>query len=162
MVMRRPVYETVTMCAPLEVAAARLSGDPSVWLPGQVEPHELGTVLRLEAPGELAGAGVNALVEVGPPSFEVSGPAAFELSGPAARPLAWRPLEPDGPLLHLVGVLEVSSLTPDVSRLALVAGLKPGVSVLDSSHHYQVTEAILGMFLAAVGDALAGHAPRGT
>lgn len=147
--MRRPVYETVTVGAPLEAAATRLAGDPAMWLPGHVEPHEQGTVLRLETPGELAG--VSALVQVGPPTLESP-----------ARDLAWRPLEPDGPLLHLVGVLELSGLTPDVTRLALVAGLKPGVSVLDAGRQFHVTEAILRVFLAAVGDALAGNAPRGT
>jgi hypothetical protein len=150
--MRRPVYETVTVGAPLEVAATRLSGDPALWLPGHGEPHDQGTVLHLEAPGEIDG--VDALVQVGPPSFESP--------GPSARPLAWRPMEPDGPLLHLVGVLELSELTPDVSRLALVAGLKPGVSVLDASRQFHVTEAILRMFLAAVADSLAGHAAGGT
>jgi hypothetical protein len=152
--MRRPVYETVTVGAPLEAAATRLSSDPSIWLPGQVGPHEQGTVVRLEAPGELAGVGVKALVQVGPPTHE--------LSGPSARPLAWRPLDPECPLLRLVGVLELSGLTPDVSRLALVAGLKPSVSVVEASSHYQVTEMILRTFLASIGDALAGHAPRGT
>jgi hypothetical protein len=152
--MRRPVYETVTVAAPLEVAAIRLSADPETWLPGPLEPHEQGTVVRLEAPGERAGMGVNALVQVGPPTFEQP--------GPAVRPLAWRPLDPECPLLRLVGVLELSTLTPDVSRLALVAGLKPGVSVVEASSHYQVTEMILRMFLAGIGDALAATAPRET
>jgi len=151
--MRRPVYETVSVAAPLDVAAGRLSADPVTWLPGHVGPHDLGTVLRLGGPGDLVGGGVDALVEVGP--------ASLELAGPAARPLAWRPLDPDGPLLRLVGVLELSGLTPDVSRLALVAGLKPGVSVVDASHHFQVTEAIMRTFLTAVGDVLAGHGRDG-
>lgn len=146
--MRRPIYDGVPLDVPFAAALARLSADPRSWLPAPADPHPSGTVVVMRANGLLAAAGVAALVDVGeverdPPDL-------------AVLPIAWRALYSDRVFPRLVGELELSATSERTSRLTLVGGYTPPVSVVgdaaDRLVGRHVADAVIRSFLEDVAE----------
>jgi hypothetical protein len=151
--MRRPVYDGVAVDESFEAAVARLSDEPATWLPEPAEPRPSGTVVRMHANGLLAATGVLALVD--------AGPVELDPPGLAVRPIAWRALVADRVFPRLVGELELSATSDTTSRLTLVGGYQPPVSVVGDAadrlvgHH--VAEAVIRTFLEQVAARMSHH-----
>lgn len=144
--MRRPVYDGVPITMPFPDALARLSGDPVQWLPRPVRRDADGLVVTMHATGLLVAAGVQAVVEVG--DLEVDPP------GLAVRPIAWRAQRSDRVFPRLVGELELSRTSPTTSRLTLVGGYQPPISVIGDAGDRLVgrhlADAVIRTFLERV------------
>lgn len=144
--MRRPVYDGVPVEVPFDTALEALGGAPATWLPPPATSHDDGVVVVMHATGLLAAAGVPAVVEVG--VLEVDPP------GLAMRRLGWRALHTDRVFPRLVGELELAATSEVTSRLTLVGGYQPPVSVVGGAadrlvgHH--VAEAVIRSFLEDV------------
>lgn len=148
--MRRPVYDGVPVAVPFEAAFARLSEDPGHWLPDPAAPHPHGHTVVMRASGMLAAAGVPALVDVGP--------VQHDPPNLAVRTLAWRSLNADRVFPRLVGELELTATSASTSRLTLVGGYTPPISVVggaaDRLFGHHVAEAVIRSFLEDVATGL--------
>ncbi len=155
--MRRPVYDGVHVAMPFPAALARLSGDPVEWLPRPVGRDPAGVVVTMHATGMLAAAGVQAVVEVG--EIEV------DLPGLAVRPIAWRAQRSDRVFPRLVGELELSRTSSTTSRLTLVGGYQPPISVIGDAGDRLVgrhlADAVIRTFLERVATILEERAEIG-
>lgn len=149
--MRRPVYDGVAIAASFDDALAVLRRDPSEWLPAPATPHPDGHVVVMRATGMLAAAGVPALVNVGELEHD---PRVV-----AVRSVAWRALTADRVFPRMVGELELTSASPYTSRLTLIGGYMPPVSVVggaaDRLFGRHVAEAVIRSFLEDVAAGLA-------
>lgn len=154
--MRRPVYDGVALGAPFEDALGVLGSDPRTWLPPPAQPHPHGTVVTMHATGILASAGVPALVDVG--DLELDPP------GLAVRPIAWRALYADRVFPRLVGELELTAIGDRMSRLTLVGGYQPPVSVVgdaaDRLLGNHLAEAVIRSFLERVAAGVVASLPK--
>lgn len=154
--MRRPVYDGVPVALPFDTALAALDGAPATWLPAPASPHDDGVVVLMRATGLLAAAGVPAVVDVG--AVEVDPP------GLAVCPIAWRAQYTDRVFPRLVGELELSAVSDTGSRLTLVGGYQPPVSVVgdaaDRLFGHHVAEAVIRTFLEDVATSLVETADR--
>lgn len=155
--MRRPVYDGVPIAMPFPDALARLADDPTRWLPPPVRREPAGLVVTMHAAGLLAAAGVAAVVEVG--DLEVDPP------GLALRPIAWRAQRTDRVFPRLVGELELSRTSPTTSRLTLVGGYQPPISVIGDAGDRLVgrhlADAVIRTFLERVAATLEETAELG-
>lgn len=148
--MRRPVYDGVPIAMPFSDALARLSDDPMQWLPPPVRRDPAGALVTMHAAGLLASAGVQAVVDVG--ELEV------DLPGLAVRSIAWRAHRSDRVFPRLVGELELSRTSPTTSRLTLVGGYQPPISVIGDAGDRLVgrhlADAVIRTFLERVATTL--------
>lgn len=155
--MRRPVYDGVPIGMPFPEAVARLADDPEQWLPPPVRRDPAGLVVTMHATGLLAAAGVAAVVEAG--DLEVDPP------GLAVRPIAWRAQRSDRVFPRLVGDLELSRTSPTTSRLTLVGGYQPPISVIGDAGDRLVgrhlADAVIRTFLERVAEAMQQTAELG-
>lgn len=148
--MRRPVYDGVPVALSFDDAVRGLASGPAAWLPAPASPHPDGHVVVMRASGMLAAAGVPAVVDVG--RCEV------DTASLAVRTIAWRALNADRVFPRLVGELELTATSDTTSRLTLVGGYMPPVSVVGSAadrlfgHH--VAEAVIRSFLEDVAAGL--------
>lgn len=144
--MRRPVYDGVPLGIPFPDALDRLARDPVTWLPPPVRHDQAGLVVTMHATGLLAAAGVAATVEVG--ELEIDPP------GLAVRPIAWRAQRTDRVFPRLVADLELSATSPTTSRLTLVGGYQPPISVIGDAGDRLVgrhlADAVIRTFLERV------------
>ena len=148
--MRRPVYDGVAVPVSFEDALAAFEGDPATWLPA-ASAHPDGHVVVMRATGMLAAAGVPALIDVGRLQHD---PPAL-----AVRTVAWRSLAADRVFPRLVGELELTATTADSSRLTIVGGYTPPISVVggaaDRLFGHRVAGAVIRSFLEDVAAGLA-------
>lgn len=155
--MRRPVYDGVSIAMPFPEALARLSDDPLQWLPHPARRDPAGVLITMHATGLLAAAGVQAVVDVG--DLEV------DLPGLAVRPIAWRAHRSDRVFPRLVGELELSRTSPTTSRLTLIGGYQPPISVIGDAGDRLVgrhlADAVIRTFLERVAGTLAETAENG-
>lgn len=148
--MRRPVYDGVPIALSFPDALARLSAEPVRWLPGPVRGDPAGVVVVMHATGLLAAAGVPAVVQIG--ELELDSP------GLAVRTIAWRAQRSDRAFPRLVGELELTQTSPTSSRLTLVGGYQPPISVLgdagDRLVGRHVADAVIRTFLERVASTM--------
>lgn len=147
--MRRPVYDGVTVARSFEEALTTFAGPADRWLPPPATRLPSGYRVQMRASGVLT-AGVAALVDVG--ELEPDPP------GLAVRSIAWRALNADRVFPRLVGELELSATTDTASRLTVVGGYQPPISVVgdaaDRLVGRHVAEAVIRTFLEEVAAAL--------
>ena len=149
--MRRPVYDGVGVATSFEDAVAVLAQDPADWLPRPATSHTDGHVVVMRATGMLAAAGVPAVVNLG--DLDRSAPRL------AIRSIAWRALNADRVFPRLVGEVELTATGAYTSRLTLVGGYMPPISVVggaaDRLFGHHVAEAVIRSFLEDVASGLA-------
>jgi hypothetical protein len=156
--MRRPVYDTIHVPVPFEVAAEHMRRDPTTWLPSPGTPVDEGVLVTMRAAGLLAAAGVDAVVDIGAPTIDQA--------GLLVRPVGWRSFTADRLFPHLTADLELEAVTETTCRLTLVGGYKPPVSVIgDTADRFvgrHIADAVVRMFLEGVAGELTEPAPPPT
>jgi hypothetical protein len=151
--MRRHVYYYTHIELPYEVAADRLGGDPSSWLPAPCLPDDEHWLVELNANGALPDAVANdvAKVEVGP---------VTTMAGAVLRPVTWRSTGVDRWVPTLSGDLELVKLSDTTCQLSLLGSYRPPLSVIgeigDRVIGHRVAEAAVRRFVHDLGERLAG------
>lgn len=149
--MRRPVYDGVTVPVSFDDAVAVLAGPPDTWLPPPARRGAAGHVVVLPATDVLGRREVVLTVDVGD--------LHLALAGLAVRRVACRGTPHEPSLPRLVGDLELAAFGQQSSRLTMVGGYAPPVSVVGGTYDvllaHRVAEHVVRCFLEAVAARLA-------
>ena len=146
----------VELAAPADEVERILASDPTRWMPGLAEDaNHRGDLLLAEVGfGERIRVKREVVVEVGP-SIRSSSQVAF--------PIRWQASDHPGLFPALDADLEVASLGPERTRLAMSARYEPPLGALgravDRAVLSRVAEATLKDFLDRVADAIGSAHP---